>query len=205
MGWCYEFGKQVGTACDHAMVAGERACHCPHCGVTCRGQFDGCQEVWAAGPPRVAPLLPVQARLPVGGPTEARNGARPKPPLRSSLSIGAPYVVPSFGEEGHRPILQDGLSPEMVAFIHQEVRRMTEEVHDSHQMLLSYLQRIEVRQQRLEQELDGGLGQSRLNGSSPDPSLLEASMPETSVPVRQAPHRHSRSARSGGLWRRDGR
>lgn len=202
MGWCYEFGRQVGTACDHPMVAGERACHCPHCGVTCRGQFAGCQHVWAVGPPRLTPP-PVQAHLPVGGPTEARNCAGPKPPPSSSPPIGTPSVVPSFGVEVHRPILRDGLSPEIVAVLHQEVRRMTAEVHDSHQMLLSYLQRIEVRQQRLEQELDGGLGQSRLNGSSPDPSMLEASIPETSGPVRQAPHRHSRSARSGGIWRRD--
>src|SRR3954469_2771862 len=47
MGWCYEFGPQIGEHCDHPMVAGERSCTCSACGAVCTGRFTGCSEVWA--------------------------------------------------------------------------------------------------------------------------------------------------------------
>src|SRR5215212_4650244 len=54
MGRCHEFGSQIREGCGHPMRAGERACACPECGVSCQGQFDGCPDVWARGPRPVA-------------------------------------------------------------------------------------------------------------------------------------------------------
>lgn len=58
MGWCTEFGCRIRDGCDHAMVAGRKACVCQSCAVVCQGRFAGCPEVWATGPhPVPAPTV----------------------------------------------------------------------------------------------------------------------------------------------------
>lgn len=64
------------------MVAGERACACPECGVVCQGQFDGCPEVWARGPRPVALTLAPAINAPrvralAAGPTPSQAQAPP--------------------------------------------------------------------------------------------------------------------------------
>ena len=72
MGWCYEFGPQVGEQCDHPMTAGESSCMCTACGVVCTGRFAGCAAVWARG----ADDVPVQRpRRPGGVPAPHHDDA----------------------------------------------------------------------------------------------------------------------------------
>ena len=50
MGFCAEFGPVITEGCDHLMVAGVDSCSCPDCGAVCKGQFEGCSDVWVAPP-----------------------------------------------------------------------------------------------------------------------------------------------------------
>ncbi len=61
MGWCQEFGAEIQAGCDHAMVAAADHCFCPECGTDCRGKFDACAEVWAAGASNVELSRPTQS------------------------------------------------------------------------------------------------------------------------------------------------
>lgn len=71
MGWCHEFGAQVGEGCGHPMTAGASSCHCATCGTVCEGRFTGCPVVWERGPRDV--LLP---RPPAERERERALGAR---------------------------------------------------------------------------------------------------------------------------------
>jgi hypothetical protein len=71
MGFCAEFGPVITEGCDHLMVAGVDSCSCPECGAVCRGQFEGCSDVWVApqakkskpaGTPDAVPAAVVAAR-----------------------------------------------------------------------------------------------------------------------------------------------
>lgn len=62
MGWCHEFGSQIEEGCDHPMRAGESACSCEACGVSCPGRFAGCATVWARGPREVHFSAPAARR-----------------------------------------------------------------------------------------------------------------------------------------------
>ncbi|MGH9265104.1 MAG: hypothetical protein ACRD1D_10480 [Acidimicrobiales bacterium] len=93
MGRCHEFGSQIREGCGHPMVAGERACACPECGVVCQGQFDGCPEVWARGPRPVALTLAPAINAPRVRALAA--GARP------SQAQAPPTGAASNGHSGH--------------------------------------------------------------------------------------------------------
>jgi hypothetical protein len=51
------------------MRAGRKACTCQSCAVVCKGKFNGCPEVWAAGPRTIEPSAPSRLAL--------SNGAAP--------------------------------------------------------------------------------------------------------------------------------
>lgn len=62
MGFCAEFGPVITEGCEHLMVAGVDSCSCPDCGAVCKGQFDGCREVWVAPPAKQQkPVAPADA------------------------------------------------------------------------------------------------------------------------------------------------
>ena len=63
MGWCHEFGPQIGAGCDHPMTAAGTECHCVTCGVRCEGRFKGCRAVWARGPTEVRVVAARPARV----------------------------------------------------------------------------------------------------------------------------------------------
>lgn len=73
MGWCAEFGPQIGAGCEHPMVAGDASCHCVECGVVCSGRFRGCGAVWDRGP--------------VQQPVVRRRVAKPVPPVAAVASV----------------------------------------------------------------------------------------------------------------------
>lgn len=76
MGWCHEFGSQIGDGCDHPMTAGTSSCRCEQCGVVCEGRFAGCATVWAAGP-REVPLARVASDDMAPANRPARSPAAP--------------------------------------------------------------------------------------------------------------------------------
>lgn len=61
------------------MVAGHDSCTCEACGAQCRGKFDACKDVWAAGPVKRAPIE-AGIKLPTTGATSAPTAqAIPEP------------------------------------------------------------------------------------------------------------------------------
>jgi hypothetical protein len=88
VGWCAQFGPEIGAACSHVMVAGDQRCICPECGVVCEGRFRACPEVWAKGPENLVLLAGHNGQM--GGivrPAAALSGESPgqgsRPPTAS--------------------------------------------------------------------------------------------------------------------------
>ena len=79
MGWCGEFGKWIDSGCGHPMVAGSASCTCAECGAKCPGRYNGCKDVWAAGPVKRGSFA--GTTTPVSSPPQAIPGAGVPVPL----------------------------------------------------------------------------------------------------------------------------
>ena len=95
MGWCAEFGCRIRDGCDHTMAAGRKACTCPDCAVVCKGRFNGCPEVWAAGPRTGSqPVLRLSTNVGSSQPPAPPGPPAPAPaPPRASQRRVEPVAV----------------------------------------------------------------------------------------------------------------
>ena len=101
VGWCHEFGSQIGEGCGHPMAAGDSSCACTVCGVVCSGRFSGCGAVWDRGPRQLTPATPVVTPRPTVVSRVDLNGAGSAP-----APTPEPAAVADHGEHGRGEVLE---------------------------------------------------------------------------------------------------
>jgi hypothetical protein len=100
MGWCHEFGPQIGAGCDHAMQAGHAQCECTACGVVCHGRFGGCASVWRRGPVKVVVTgPPQQARVATAAPAAASALTATPAPAAATARAPLPVAPAAMGDD----------------------------------------------------------------------------------------------------------
>lgn len=115
MGWCHEFGSQIEEGCDHPMMAGEAACSCEVCGVSCPGRFAGCATVWARGPREVSFSAPAARLSGRAGPPSP-----PAPEAVAPLDSPAPHPTRTRSEasaNGHAEVATDDGRAEILEWL----------------------------------------------------------------------------------------
>lgn len=135
MGWCAEFGPQIGAGCEHPMVAGDASCHCVECGVVCSGRFRGCGAVWDRGPVAQTVVRRRPAKAPSNGASAPVGTApaepTPTPPVMPTSAPAPPVAatVPPLAASGDRVsaflMALDDVRSELRA-LHQAVERQQE-------------------------------------------------------------------------------
>lgn len=164
MGWCHEFGSQIQEGCDHPMTAGEEACSCEACGVSCPGRFAGCATVWARGPrelrlSRPAPATPVPgsaAPAPSAPSTARASGSRSGGKARTRPAVVAepdPGAEPDAAKapassptgNGHANVAMDDGRAEILEWlrstfdgVRSDIRALTDAVSRQQATLASF-------------------------------------------------------------------
>ena len=146
MGWCHEFGSQIQEGCDHPMTAGEAACSCEACGVSCPGRFAGCATVWARGPRPVK--LAASASPPPAAPAPAPAPAAPSLDEAEVIAARGPRIrtrIQGPAGNGHAEVAVDDGRAEILEWlrsafdgVRSDVRALTDAVSRQQATLASF-------------------------------------------------------------------
>lgn len=178
MGRCYDFGVEIHSGCEQAMVvtAEGGACECRACATVCPGRFGACAAVVAV-PGRLPPSAPSWALPPLDGRSaEARaastatNGttsadaeagpsasasavpaARRAPP---PVAVAASPLTPSRSANGHLANLPERQSTRPSATLVEAVEALRQEVRDRDDQLVASLEAFAAHQRNLWAEID---------------------------------------------------